>query len=342
MSLETASYIANLQVTNPDGGDARSTADDHLRLIKAVLVRSFPKIDSAVSLSAAQVMYLNDLSASVQLQLNQLRDGSATANNALYANSASLATVATNSLALGGVAANDFARLSQSNVFTGTGDAATAAIKLSSTGPHLSWNETGAAANNRLWDIYAGSEQFIARAVNDAVNNAGTWLVVDRTGVVIDSIALSATTITLSGNVVGTITNAVNATAATNATFATNATNAATALTAVSASSAALLTGIAPSAAADASTVAVRTASGYLLASYFNQSSSNSENPVPSQVIVTNGSDDFFRKMSLAGLGPYLETINVTSKTGTKKTLASGVGPPSLSGSTNGDIFYYY
>lgn len=42
-------------------------------------------------------MYLNDLSASVQLQLNQLRDGSATANNALnarFANSASLALTA--------------------------------------------------------------------------------------------------------------------------------------------------------------------------------------------------------------------------------------------------------
>jgi hypothetical protein len=80
--------------TNPDGGDQRSTADDHIRLLKAVLVRTFPKVDAAVSLSAVQYMYLNDLSASVQLQLNQLRDGSATANNALYANSASHASVA--------------------------------------------------------------------------------------------------------------------------------------------------------------------------------------------------------------------------------------------------------
>lgn len=83
--------------TNPDGGDARSTADDHLRLIKACLRRTFPLIDSAVSLSAAQVMFNADLSASVQLQLNQLRDGTATANaaiNSRYANSASLALYA--------------------------------------------------------------------------------------------------------------------------------------------------------------------------------------------------------------------------------------------------------
>jgi hypothetical protein len=35
MSLETATYIDALVVSNPDGADARSTADDHLRLIKA-------------------------------------------------------------------------------------------------------------------------------------------------------------------------------------------------------------------------------------------------------------------------------------------------------------------
>ena len=92
IALETASYVANLISTNPDGGDARSTADDHLRLIKAALTRTFPKLDAAVSLSAAQIAYLNDVSASVQSQLNTLRDGSATANAALYANSASFAT----------------------------------------------------------------------------------------------------------------------------------------------------------------------------------------------------------------------------------------------------------
>src|SRR6185312_12307842 len=94
MALETASYVANLVESNPDGGDQRSTADDHIRLLKAALKRTFPKLDGAVSLSAAQVMFSNDLSASVQLQLNQLRDGSATANFAVssrYANSASVA-----------------------------------------------------------------------------------------------------------------------------------------------------------------------------------------------------------------------------------------------------------
>lgn len=94
MALETASYVANLVASNPDGGDQLSTVDDHLRLLKAVLLRTFPKMDGAVSLSAAQISYLGDLSASVQLQLNALRDGSATANAAIYANSASFAVQA--------------------------------------------------------------------------------------------------------------------------------------------------------------------------------------------------------------------------------------------------------
>lgn len=40
--------------------------------------------------------------------------------------------------------------------------------------------------------------------------------------------------------------------------------------------------------------------SGYLYAAYLNQASANNENPSIGQVIVTNGSDNFFRKESLA------------------------------------------
>ncbi|HEY6927445.1 MAG TPA: hypothetical protein VI653_28480 [Steroidobacteraceae bacterium] len=49
-------------------------------------------------------------------------------------------------------------------------------------------------------------------------------------------------------------------------------------------------------------TVGLRDANGYFWAVYFNQSSSNSENPSISQVMVTNGADSFFRKCSLASL----------------------------------------
>ena len=55
MSLETATYIDSLVVTNPDGGDLAATLDDHIRLIKAALQRTFPNVTAEVSLNATQL-----------------------------------------------------------------------------------------------------------------------------------------------------------------------------------------------------------------------------------------------------------------------------------------------
>jgi microcystin-dependent protein len=49
MALETASYIAQLNVANPLSTDAVSQADDHLRLIKSVLKNTFPNLDAPVT-----------------------------------------------------------------------------------------------------------------------------------------------------------------------------------------------------------------------------------------------------------------------------------------------------
>lgn len=48
MGLETATYISDLDAANPDGADGKSQGDDHLRLIKAVLLASFPNITGPV------------------------------------------------------------------------------------------------------------------------------------------------------------------------------------------------------------------------------------------------------------------------------------------------------
>lgn len=42
MSLETGTYVADLNVSNPPGSDTKSQGDDHLRLIKTVLQNTFP------------------------------------------------------------------------------------------------------------------------------------------------------------------------------------------------------------------------------------------------------------------------------------------------------------
>jgi hypothetical protein len=269
MALETASYVANLVVSNPDGGDPRNTADDHIRLIKAALTRTFPKLDAAVSLSSVQISYLGDLSASVQTQLNALRDGPGTANYAIYANSASYAA-------------------------------------------------------------QAGFAQSASYAVRSSRAESASFAVLAGTA-----------TLALTANSASYAALAGHASTATNATNATNAVNAQTAATATSASGAGnanTVGGYAPSDGAVGSTVVARTSAGYVYGTYLNQSSSNSENPVVGQIMVTTGSDDFLRKASAAHVGASLETRNITGRTGVSKTLSSSAP----SGGSNGDIHYQY
>src|SRR6185295_3870619 len=305
IALETASYVANLIVSNPDGGDARSTADDHLRLIKAALVRSFPKIDSAVSLSSSQVMYLNDVSASVQLQLNQLRDGSATANNAVNARFAQSASMAAN---IGTIPAARVPDLAAENVFTFGRP-----FRFTHASAYLAWFVGG--IETAYVQHVSGSAMlfYTSEAIPLQFYTNGTLrLTINADG-----------TLTIPGLISGTITNAQKATTATTATNATNATSATTAgfaNTCTSASSAALLTGIAPASAATASTVAVRNSSGDLFARYFNQNSGQ-DNVSIGHVACMSGLDGYWRPNTLANLGSYLESRNITGKSGTAKTL---------------------
>jgi hypothetical protein len=55
MALETATYIDGLVATNPAASDAISTADDHLRLIKATIKATFPNISGAVTKTQAEL-----------------------------------------------------------------------------------------------------------------------------------------------------------------------------------------------------------------------------------------------------------------------------------------------
>jgi microcystin-dependent protein len=58
MTIESASFIDELVSSYPATGDFVYEGDDHLRLIKAVLLASFPNIDAAMTATSAQ---LNDI-----------------------------------------------------------------------------------------------------------------------------------------------------------------------------------------------------------------------------------------------------------------------------------------
>jgi hypothetical protein len=60
MSLESATYINQLVPTNPVASDPLSTADDHLRLIKAALKATFPNITGPMELSQDDLNGLPD------------------------------------------------------------------------------------------------------------------------------------------------------------------------------------------------------------------------------------------------------------------------------------------
>ena len=59
MGLETATYINGLVSTNPTGVDGKSQGDDHIRLIKAVLLATFPNITGAVAASQTSLVKHN-------------------------------------------------------------------------------------------------------------------------------------------------------------------------------------------------------------------------------------------------------------------------------------------
>ena len=58
MALETGNYISDLVVTNPTSADPKSQGDDHLRLIKSVLVNCFASISGLVTASHTELSFM--------------------------------------------------------------------------------------------------------------------------------------------------------------------------------------------------------------------------------------------------------------------------------------------
>lgn len=85
MTVETASYISQLDPTYPAAGDPKSEGDNHLRLVKTVLKTQFPNFGTnAITATAAEVNYLVGVTSGVQTQLNTLDTGKASKSGAAY------------------------------------------------------------------------------------------------------------------------------------------------------------------------------------------------------------------------------------------------------------------
>jgi len=69
MGLETGTYISDLVATNPLGSDLKSTADDHLRLIKSTIKTTFPNVNGAVNPTPTEFNYLVGVTSGIQAQI---------------------------------------------------------------------------------------------------------------------------------------------------------------------------------------------------------------------------------------------------------------------------------
>jgi hypothetical protein len=72
MALETATYINGLVSTNPASSDAPSAGDDHLRLIKATLLATFPNVTGAATPTHTQLNFVTGVTSAIQTQLDAL------------------------------------------------------------------------------------------------------------------------------------------------------------------------------------------------------------------------------------------------------------------------------
>jgi hypothetical protein len=55
LAIESATYISDLNISNPPGSDPVGQADDHIRLLKSALKTTFPNINAAVSATPLQL-----------------------------------------------------------------------------------------------------------------------------------------------------------------------------------------------------------------------------------------------------------------------------------------------
>jgi hypothetical protein len=62
MGLETGTYISDLNASNPiHATDQVSQGDDHIRLIKSVILNTFPNVNGAVNFTPTEANYLDGL-----------------------------------------------------------------------------------------------------------------------------------------------------------------------------------------------------------------------------------------------------------------------------------------
>lgn len=181
MSLETATYINSLVETWPDGStDTVSQGDDHIRVLKASIKRTFPNIAAEVSVSAAEVNFLDGITDWVVVG----RTGGAVKDVSL-------------STSIFAVTATTIKKLTQSFI-------------IESTNPSLRWYETDGGTNEKYWAWESNSGTLKLVTKTDALASGADILSFSRSGTALGTMtfhAASGVSIAMSSSGALTFTN---------------------------------------------------------------------------------------------------------------------------------------
>lgn len=69
MTVESATYISDLNSSNPGSSDLKAEGDDHLRLLKSTIKATFPNVAGAVSASHTELSYVTGATSAIQTQI---------------------------------------------------------------------------------------------------------------------------------------------------------------------------------------------------------------------------------------------------------------------------------
>jgi hypothetical protein len=93
MTIESATYISDLNASFPAAGDLKSEGDDHLRLLKSTVKATFPNVAGAVSATHTQLSFVTGVTSAIQTQLDAKAAASSVAGFAPLAGATFTGTV---------------------------------------------------------------------------------------------------------------------------------------------------------------------------------------------------------------------------------------------------------
>lgn len=70
MSVESATYVNQLDPAHPTGSEVKSEGDDHIRKIKYTITNSMPNVGGIITASHTELSYVTGVTSAIQTQLD--------------------------------------------------------------------------------------------------------------------------------------------------------------------------------------------------------------------------------------------------------------------------------